>query len=205
MRAGPAGVRGLRADASPRVGAADRFQEDADMRRIVVGIAVCAALALAGCGQGQKPAGDAAAGKPASPPVGAAPAPAAATLLTIADVEKVGGMKGVILVPYDASKGAGGQLNFAQADSALVLMFDTQDASTYAQNKAMERFYNADVQGIGDEAFNGPKVTAPAVPYVLFVRKGSRMFSLSAYSVQGKWSFTQAQLKELALLVVARM
>jgi hypothetical protein len=181
------------------------------MRRYVLGIAVVAALALAaaGCGPAKSPAGDATTGKSAVPEstqaTAGAAVPAAEQLITIADVEKVGGLKGVILVPYDAAKGAGGALNFAQADSALVLMFDVRDAAAYAQNKAVARFYNADVPGVGDEAFDGPKVAAPAVPYVLFVRKGGRMFSLSAYSVNGKWSFTQAQLKELALLVVARM
>ncbi len=181
------------------------------MRRHLTGFALLAALALAaaGCGPAKPAAGDATTGTPAKPDSTSAavgtPAPSAETLLTVVDVEKVGGLKGVILAPYDAAKGAGGLLNFAQADSALVLMFDVRDAATYAQNKAIARFRNADVTGVGDEAFNGPKVTAPAVPYVLFVRKGGRMFSLSAYSVSGKWSFTQAQLKELALLVVARM
>lgn len=43
-------------------------------------------------------------------------------LLKIADVEAATGLKGLKLVPKDPMKGAGGTLNFADADGKLVLL-----------------------------------------------------------------------------------
>ena len=49
------------------------------------------------------------------------PAPGA-QYLTVQDVEKITGLQGVKLVPRDPSKGAGGDLNFANKDGKLILM-----------------------------------------------------------------------------------
>jgi len=46
----------------------------------------------------------------------------AADILNVADVEKIGGMSGLQMVPKDPAKGAGGELNFAAATNKLVLM-----------------------------------------------------------------------------------
>ena len=44
-----------------------------------------------------------------------------AQFLTVQDVEKITGFHGVKIVPADASKGAGGDLNFANSNGDLIL------------------------------------------------------------------------------------
>ena len=55
-----------------------------------------------------------------------------AQYLTVQDVEKITGLHGVKLVPADPSKGAGGDLNFANKDGKLILMVQRMPLFRYA-------------------------------------------------------------------------
>lgn len=131
---------------------------------------------------------------------------AAGPVLTVADVEKVGKLKGIKLVGKDPSAGAGGDLNFARADGTLVLMVALGSKSLLESMKAQKGTFKGPVAGIGDEAFNGP--STGRVLYLLAFRKGSKVASLSSYLDligSGKPFFNEAQLKELAKIAITRM
>jgi hypothetical protein len=135
--------------------------------------------------------------------------------LTPADVEKVAGVKGVQAVGPGAVTGAGPGLNFVTPDRHMLLMVNFGTAALYQRARAQKTMtvggttvpmvlYHADVPGVGDEAFDSPP---GPVQYVLYVRKGANSVSLSAY-MSGrppKPLLTMAQLKQLAIVVLARM
>ncbi|HEX5438628.1 MAG TPA: hypothetical protein VFW98_15860 [Gemmatimonadaceae bacterium] len=141
----------------------------------------------------------------------------AAALLTPADVAKITGLGGIHLVPRGSAAGAGGDLNFAQQDGTLVLMVNIGTAEQYRHARAQKEItvggksypmplFNADVPGIGDEAFNAP----PGGPLTaLYVRKGDRGLSFTTYYAgtgpDMKPILTQAELGQLARLAISRM
>jgi hypothetical protein len=102
--------------------------------------------------------------------------------LTGADVEKVSGIKGIKEVPRDPSKGAGGDLNFADADGKLVMMANFSGNSVYEKSKQQKGFFKSDVKGVGEEAFSGP---SSGPEYVLVFRKGVHCVSLSSFFNMG--------------------
>jgi len=127
--------------------------------------------------------------------------------LTIADVEKVSGLKGIKIVPYDASKGAGGDLNFATSDDKLVVMANFLGSSFYADYKKQPGYFKEEIKGLGEEAFAGPK-SGPE--YVLVFLKGTHCVTLSSFFNLGGDSssptmLTMDQLKELAIIVDSRL
>jgi len=139
-----------------------------------------------------------------------ASAPAADPRLTIADVEKAAGLKGVQLVAPGAVPGAGAGLNFASADKKMILMVNFGPAALYSRAKAQKEYagvpmplFHADVPGIGDEAFDSPP---GPLQYVLYVRKGANAASFTAYFVPpNKATLTIDQLKQVARIAVSRM
>ena len=130
--------------------------------------------------------------------------------LTVADVEKATGIKGVQLVAPGAMPGAGPGLNFAGPDKHLILMVNFGPAAFYQRAKAQKEYhglpmplFHADVPGIGDEAFDSPP---GPVRYVLYVRKGQSAASFTAYVVSGtKATLTMGQLKQIAKIAAGRM
>jgi len=130
--------------------------------------------------------------------------------LTIADVEKVSRLKGLQLVAPGSVTGAGPGLNFASADKHMVLMVNFGTAGMYQRAKAQKAggglsvpLFHADVAGVGDEGFDSPP---GPLQYVLYVRKGDKAVSLTAYFVSGnKTTLTMSQLKQLAAIAVSRM
>ena len=119
-------------------------------------------------------------------------------------MESATGIKGLKLVAPGSVEDAAGDLNFAPSDGSMVLMVSSGDASLFKTWKAQESNFNSAVKDIGDEAFNGPKVKAP---YVLFVRKGNRAFSLSSFldTDTGKPLLSQSQLRSLAKIILSRL
>ncbi len=125
--------------------------------------------------------------------------------LTIADVEKVSGEKGIKLVAYNPGKGAGGDLNFAKSDDTMFLLAQIQPKYFWNIWKGQADSFNEPVSGVGDEAFNGPK----GMPsnYVLFFLKGDTAFSVSSFFNAGDTSkpfFSEDQLIELAKIMLSR-
>ena len=176
-------------------------------RTFGIAVLVALALALAGCGQKKEAAGTGAASPPAAAPQAAAPSAVAyESMLSVADVEKVTGLTGVTLVPRDPSKGAGGDLNFATPGAGVVLMALFTGSTLYEQSKAAKGYLHAMVPGLGDEAFDGPQNSPVGEPYVIYVRKGAKAFSLSAFfGKDGKPTVSQARLRELAKGVVEKL
>jgi len=130
--------------------------------------------------------------------------------LTVADVEKVTGLKGVQLVAPGSITGAGAGLNFATADKHMLLMVNFGPAALYQRAKQQKTYagvpmplFHADVPGIGDEAFDSPP---GPMQYVLYVRKGANAGSFTAFFVsRNKATLTMDQLKALAKTAVSRM
>lgn|SRR5262249_17190426 len=130
--------------------------------------------------------------------------------LTAADVEKVSGIRGVQVVARGAVPGAGPGLNFAGPDKHMVLMVNFGTADLYRRAKdrkavaPMPALFHGPVSGVGDEAFDSP---AGPTQYVLYVRKGDKAASFTAYFLPRtqKTTLTMDQLKQLAAIAVARM
>ncbi len=137
-------------------------------------------------------------------------AQAADPRLTVGDVERVTGLKGVQLVAPGSVPGAGAGLNFATADKKMLLMVNFGPAALYSRAKAQKQYagvpmplFHADVPGIGDEAFDSPP---GPLQYVLYVRKGANAASFTAYFVPpNRATLTIDQLKQIARIAAARM
>ncbi|MGP8173799.1 MAG: hypothetical protein ACLP7O_04530 [Terracidiphilus sp.] len=133
--------------------------------------------------------------------------PAYAKLLTAADVSKVTGLSGVVLVPPDPHKGAGGDLNFALPNGKMILLVTFLDTKSYNQSKAMKDVYGGEVTGVGDQAFIGKVMGMESILYFL---KGARGAALSSFidtdhGWPGKPYVSQPQLRQLATLMISRM
>jgi hypothetical protein len=130
--------------------------------------------------------------------------------LTIADVEKVTGLKGLQQVGPGAVTGAGPGLNFAGPDKHMVLMVNFGPAALYQRAKEQKTvagmpmpLFHADVPGVGDEAFDSPP---GSMQYVLYMRKGANAASFTSYYVStGKATLTMEQLKAIAKIAAGRM
>ncbi|MDH4218766.1 MAG: hypothetical protein OEZ52_10225 [Candidatus Aminicenantes bacterium] len=127
-------------------------------------------------------------------------------VLTAEDVEKVTGIQGLKLVPKNPQIGAGGDLNFAQPDGTILLIVMMQKASMYDTWKSQEGYFHADVNDIGDEAFEGPGFGE--YRYILVFQKGKNAYSLSSFfnmQAGGEPYLSQDQLRELAKIIVSRL
>jgi hypothetical protein len=133
--------------------------------------------------------------------------------ITVADVEKVAGIKGVQMMAPGSTPGAGAGLNFAGPDKKMILMVNFGTAELYNRAKAQKEMsvggmkvpmplFHASVPGIGDEAFDSPPGN---MQYVLYLRKGQRAASLTTYISNGKPLLTMAQLKQLGIIVASRL
>jgi hypothetical protein len=140
------------------------------------------------------------------PALAAAGAGAGDGRLSVADVEKVTGLKGIRLAPHDPSKGAGGDLNFADAGGQLVLMVVLEPGESYGRSKQTKGYYRQDVPDIGEEAFAGPALGPLST--VLF-RKGTRCVGVSTYlaldSMGKRTVLPFEQVLELARLIASRL
>ena len=135
--------------------------------------------------------------------------------LTIADVERVSGIKGLQILAPAAVPGAGPGLNFAGPDRKMVLMVNFGTADLYLRAKNQKELktgsmtipmtlFHAAVPGIGDEAFDSPP---GPLQYVIYLRKGQKAASLSTYFARGGKTtiLTFDQLKQLAAIVASHL
>lgn len=136
--------------------------------------------------------------------------------LTVADVEKVTGMKGVQVVAPGSVAGAGPGLNFAGPNRKMIVMVNFGTADLYRRAKEQKDMkvgsmtipmplFHAAVPGIGDEAFDSPP---GPVQYVLYLRKGQKAASLTTYVLDPKATktvLTIEQLKQLGAIVASRL
>jgi hypothetical protein len=110
--------------------------------------------------------------------------------------------------------GAGPDLNFATADNKMLLMVNFGTDALYKHAKEQKEMkvgpmtvpmvlFNADIPGIGDEAFDSPPGNAQ---YVIYLRKGTRAASVTTYlnnTMEPRLSLDQ--LKAVAKLVAGRL
>ena len=131
------------------------------------------------------------------------PAPGA-QYLTVQDVEKITGLQGVKLVPPDPSKGAGGDLNFANKDGKLILMVNRNLRSDmlYTQTKNMKGAFKEDIQGVGDAAFTGPPGN---YPYFVAFKKGKGSGTVSTFLTFTGTVLPMDQIKKVAQQIVSGM
>ncbi len=128
----------------------------------------------------------------------------AADILTVADIEKVIGMSGVHATPKNQAKGAGGELNFENAENKLVTIVMIQDAAMFDFWKKQYGTLADPVPNLGSEAF----LTKPksAIAYVFFKKANKAIWIQSmGWNKKGGNNVSDAQLLELAKLAVSRL
>ncbi|HMD86701.1 MAG TPA: hypothetical protein VKO18_18590 [Terriglobia bacterium] len=138
---------------------------------------------------------------------GVAVNPAYAKLLTAADVSKVTGLSGVVLVSRDPHKGAGGDLNFALPSGKMILLVTFLDTKSYNQSKTMQGVYGGEITGVGDQAFIGKVMGMESILYFLKSARGAALSSFidTDHGWPGKPYVSQTQLRQLATLMLSRM
>jgi hypothetical protein len=127
-----------------------------------------------------------------------------AQYLTVQDVEKITGLHGVKLVPPDPSKGAGGDLNFADKDGKLILMVNRNLSSDvlYSQTKNMKDTVKAEISGVGDAAFTGP---AGMLQYFVSFKKGKGSGTVSTFLTFTGTLLPMDQVKKVAQQIASGM
>jgi hypothetical protein len=127
-----------------------------------------------------------------------------AQYLTVQDVEKITGLHGVKLVPPDPSKGAGGDLNFADKDGKLILMVnrDLYSNMLYSQTKNMKGTVKTEINGLGDAAFTGP---AGNLQYFVSLKKGKGSGTVATFLTFTGTQLPMDQVKKVAQLIASGM
>jgi|GEM_PF-1226998 len=128
------------------------------------------------------------------------------SMLTVADVAQVTGLKGITAVVRDTAKDIKGDLNYAKDDGVVILSVNFIGIDEFNQYKEQMEYIQGPVSGIGDEAMSAPK---GEMQNILFVRKGDRaMVFTSMIDESGDWAkpfLTVEQLGELAKKMFAEM
>jgi len=135
-----------------------------------------------------------------------------ASLITVADVEKVGGFTGIKQII------TGDSVEFSTQDNKKVLEVQVHSRGDrlYKQEKATGMGFHASVSGIGDDAFDGPSdamnmgvssAGGKKQPYLLWFLKGGASVRLTTYanSSHPQFYLSQDKLRALAKIMVSRM
>jgi hypothetical protein len=123
--------------------------------------------------------------------------------LTALDFEKIG-LKGVKLIPRMSKSGAGGDLNFTNAEGELILMVQITGKSQFEGYKKM--YAKAAVSAVGDQAIQG--AVMPGFPDgILAFTKGVNCVALTSFGDYLKKTnyLTMDQLITLGKIIAARM
>jgi hypothetical protein len=121
--------------------------------------------------------------------------------LTLADVEKVTGLKGVTPVPQNPD--ADGDLNFASHDGKLILSVTFLPASAYVGYKASKEGFKSAISGVGEEGFIGPAGSSPS--FILVFKKGAYSVMLNTEPEGNTTRLPIEKLMELAKIIASRM
>lgn len=128
--------------------------------------------------------------------------PQYANFLTVPDIEKVTGLKGVAPTPKTAD--ADGDLNFATKDGKLLLSVSFLPSSAYAGARSSKDGFKNTISGLGEEAFVGPAGTSPL--FILVFRKAAYTVVLNTELENEKQSRIPIdQLTALAKIIASRM
>lgn len=125
-----------------------------------------------------------------------------AKFITVQDIEKVTGLKGV--TPIQKSADADGDLNFARQDGKLILSASFLPTSAYAGAKSSREGFKSAYPGIGEEAFIGPAGNSPS--FILVFRKAAYTVMLNT-ELESETSarLSIEQLVALAKIIASRM
>jgi len=185
------------------------------MRTILLSVLLLAAVLIWLCAKtAAQPAPAQAPAKAGQAKPSSAPAkgnPTVQSLITVADVEKVGGFTGIKQVLE------GDSVEFSTQDnkSVLEVRVYARGDRLYKQEKAMGVNFHASVSGIGDEAFDGPSDNfnmgvrssgGRPQPYLLWFLKSTTSVRLTTYanSTHPQFYLSQDKLRELAKIMVSR-
>ncbi len=125
-----------------------------------------------------------------------------AKFITVQDIEKVTGLKGV--TPIQKSANADGDLNFARQDGKVILSASFLPASAYAGAKSSQQGFKSPYPGIGEEAFVGPAGNSPL--FILVFRKAAYTVMLNTeLETETKARIPVEQLVALAKIIASRM
>jgi hypothetical protein len=125
-----------------------------------------------------------------------------AKFVTIQDIEKVTGLKGVNMMAKSAD--ADGDLNFARQDGKLILSATFLPASAYVGAKSSKAGFKSTISGIGEEAFIGPAGDSPS--YMLVFHKAAYTVILNTeLENETRARLTLEQLTALAKIISSRM
>jgi hypothetical protein len=128
-------------------------------------------------------------------------APQYAKFITVADIERVTGLKGVNVIPK--GPGSDDDLTFASQDGKVILAVTFLPASAFTSAKSSKDGMKSPLSGVGEEAFVGP-TSGPL--YILVFRKAAYTVILNT-ELEG---ITHARipiekLTEIAKIVAARL
>ncbi len=131
-------------------------------------------------------------------------ASAAADVLTVSDVEKIGTLSGIHTVPKNQATGAGGELNFADAENKLVLMVMVQSVSTYELWRKQYGSTCEPVPSLGNGACRSK--TRDFIGYVFFQKGNNGVWVQSmGWKKGGGANFAVPQLEKLAQIASSRL
>lgn len=176
-------------------------------RRFVLALMLVSLLALpAGCDDADvDPLAESVQLAEETPP---AEAPVPAELLTPADVERVSGLPGLKVVPYDPAIGAGGEVNIADESGQLVAMLvvggpDVWDAWLTDGFTVRESV----TPPVGEESFIGPSPDVSDAVYIFGFLKGETAIAVDTFfAADGNGTILSTeQLRDLAEIVESRL
>ena len=125
-----------------------------------------------------------------------------ARFITVSDIEKVTGLKGIATVPKTAD--ADGDLNFAAKDGRLILSASFLPASAYVGAKSSRDGFKNVIAGVGEEAFIGPAGNSPS--FILVFRKAAYTVVLNTeLESDTRARVPIEQLTALAKIIASRM
>jgi hypothetical protein len=127
--------------------------------------------------------------------------PQYAKYLTVADIERVTGLKGVNLVPKTPD--SDDDLTFASQDGKVILAASFLPASAFAGAKSSKDGMKSPLPGVGEEAFVGP--TSGSL-YILVFRKAAYTVIISTDPEgNARAHIPIEKLTEIAKIVAARL
>jgi hypothetical protein len=129
--------------------------------------------------------------------------------ISAADIAQITGITGLKTIPRDPSKGAGGNLNYANANGEMVIMFQFLSSSYFEEFKKAPKMYGTPLKLEGTEMdiLIGP----PNPPqYALIFKKGLYTVSISSFfnfggPKPGTLYVEMPKIKEIAKLIASRL
>lgn len=138
----------------------------------------------------------------------ATPAPEAAELLPITNIEAVSGLNGLAVAPYDPDTGAHGDLNVVDADGALVLVLIVEGPEAWDQWLTDGFTVREPVSpAVGEESFIGPNPDVSEGVYIFGFRQDGVSVLLETFDDPGGNGavLSTEHLRTLAEMVSSRL